>query len=343
MSAMQVSEHTAQSGGHTTFYLACGPADGVPVIFVHGWPELSISWRHQLPCFGALGFRAIAPDMRGYGRSSVYRTHADYAQELVVGDMLRLLDSLGAEKAIWVGHDWGSPTVWNIASHHPERCLAVANLCVPYYSLERGLDAVIPLIDRNVYPADRFPTGQWEYQRFYEENFEKATRTFDASPYNTAKALFRKGSAAGHLKPAGTAFTRQQGGWFGGAAAAPDVPRDADVVSEADLKAYAEALGRNGFFGPDSYYMNHAANAAYAARSVNGGYLDMPTLFVAARFDYVCEAITSRLGEPMKTYCRKLSSHIVDSGHWMAQEKPIEVNAILARWLAAEVPQAWRA
>src|SRR5271156_2694488 len=152
-----MTEHTTKTNRHTTFYLAAGPKDGPLIIFVHGWPELSISWRHQLPALASLGFRAIAPDMRGYGRYSVYDTHAAYAQQEIVADMLELLASLGVEQAIWVGHDWGSPVVWNLASHHPERCLAVANLCVPYYSLERGLDAVLPLIDRKVYPEDLYP------------------------------------------------------------------------------------------------------------------------------------------------------------------------------------------
>ena len=75
-----VTEHVVRTGDHTTFYLAAGPVDGPPVIFCHGWPELSISWRHQLACLGSLGFRSIAPDMRGYGRSSVYDRHEDYAQ-----------------------------------------------------------------------------------------------------------------------------------------------------------------------------------------------------------------------------------------------------------------------
>ena len=118
--AFAVTEHVAQSARHSTFYLACGPVDGPPMIFVHGWPELSSSWRHQLPCFGALGFRAIAPDMRGYGGSSVYPRHEDYALEHAVADMLELLQSLGRERAVWVGHDWGSPVVWSLASHHPE-------------------------------------------------------------------------------------------------------------------------------------------------------------------------------------------------------------------------------
>ena len=77
---MTVTEHTATSGRHTTFYLAAGPEDGPLLIFVHGWPELSISWRHQLPALAALGFRCVAPDMRGYGRSSVPGRQEDYAQ-----------------------------------------------------------------------------------------------------------------------------------------------------------------------------------------------------------------------------------------------------------------------
>ena len=85
------TEHVIRSGRHTTFYLADGPADGTPVIFVHGWPELSISWRGQLPVFGGLGFRAVAPDMRGYGRSSVYDAHGDYRLEEITADMIELL------------------------------------------------------------------------------------------------------------------------------------------------------------------------------------------------------------------------------------------------------------
>src|SRR5919109_179777 len=98
-----VSAHTVSSARHTTGYLASGGQDRALIIFVHGWPELSLSWRHQLPCFASLGFRAVAPDLRGYGRSSVYHDHASYALEHIVHDMLDLLDALGRDKAVWVG------------------------------------------------------------------------------------------------------------------------------------------------------------------------------------------------------------------------------------------------
>ena len=90
-----VTEHTVKTNRHTTGYLACGAESAPLLIFCHGWPELSLSWRHQLPAMAALGFRCIAPDMRGYGRSSTYRRHEDFAQELIVEDMLELLASLG--------------------------------------------------------------------------------------------------------------------------------------------------------------------------------------------------------------------------------------------------------
>src|SRR5260370_16738982 len=85
---MSVTEHTVKTNRHISFYLAAGPEDGPLVIFIHGWPELSISWRYQLNALAALGFRAVAPDMRGYGQSSIYPRSSDYAQESIVQHML---------------------------------------------------------------------------------------------------------------------------------------------------------------------------------------------------------------------------------------------------------------
>jgi pimeloyl-ACP methyl ester carboxylesterase len=336
-----VTEHTTSSTRHTTGYLACGDEKRPLIIFVHGWPELSHSWRHQLPCFAGLGFRAVAPDLRGYGRSSVYRNHQSYALEHVVDDMLELLDSLGQQKAVWVGHDWGSPVVWSLASHHPDRCHAIANLCVPYFGKGFTPANLLALIDRRVYPEADFPVGQWDYQLFYLENFDKACRTFDANPRNTVKALFRKGNPNAKGTPSRTAAVRKAGGWFGGAAEPPDVPLDTDVLSEEDLATYAASLQRNGFFGPDSYYMNPDRNADYTLRAKNGGRLDLSVLFLHGEYDYTCETVASRLAEPMRQDCRNLTEVIIRSGHWMAQEKPLEVNAAIARWLATKVPAVW--
>lgn len=329
-------------GDHHMSLLAAGPEDGTPVIFAHGWPELGYSWRHQLPVLGGLGFRALAPDLRGHGGSTVYDRHEDYTMERHVGDLLALLDSLGRERAVWVGHDWGAPVIWSLVSHHPERTLGTANVCVPYAALNEGLDTAIALVDRTVYPEDRYPAGQWDYQLYYQENFERARQVFEADVANTIKALFRKWSPEDRGKPAITAAIRAGGGWFDGADSAPEVPRDDDVISAGDLAAYVEALEKTGFFGSCSFYMNHAANAAYAKSAANDGVLDLPVLFLTAAYDYVCECVDSRLPEPMRELCPQLTEYTIRSGHWMAQEKPTDVNNALVSWLATTVPEAWR-
>lgn len=335
-----ITEHTVKSPRHTTFYLASGPEEATPIIFVHGWPELSVSWRGQLPVFAGLGFRAIAPDMRGYGRSSIYDSHDAYRLEETVSDMLELLQHLGCERAIWVGHDWGAPVVWALAQHHPERCHGVACLCVPYLPEGLSVESVTPLINREIYPETEFPVGQWDYQLFYRESFELATSAFDADPAAAVRALFRAGSPTSMSKPARTASVRANGGWFNGKPA-PNVPRDARVISEVDESIYAASLSRSGFFGPDSWYMNGDANRSFALRAQDKWRLEMPVLFVHAAFDVVCETLNSKLADPMREWCPDLSEATVNSGHWMAQEKPRELNAALAKWLAEKLPTTW--
>ncbi|NDG42015.1 MAG: alpha/beta hydrolase, partial [Betaproteobacteria bacterium] len=211
-----------------------------------------------------------------------------------------LLASLGRDKAVWIGHDWGSPVVWNIASHHPDKTVGVASLCVPYLSAGFAPETIIPWVDREVYPEDSYPAGQWDYMLFYRESFDKACKGFEANVGNAVKALFRKGDPAAVGKPARTASVRKGGGFFGGGAG-PDMPRDGDVITEVDLAAYTAALTRNGFFGPDSWYMNGLANMAYAALAPNAGKLAMPVLFLHGEYDAVCETVRSRLAEPMRS------------------------------------------
>jgi pimeloyl-ACP methyl ester carboxylesterase len=338
-----VLENVARSDRHTSFYLSCGAPEATPIIFVHGWPELAISWRRQLPVFAELGFHAVAPDMRGYGRSSGYPRHEDYAQEEILGDLMALIDHLGAEKAIWVGHDWGAPAVWTVAQHRPERCHAVANLCVPYIPDGFAPQNLIPLADRTIYPQARFPAAQWDYQLFYEENFPAACAGFEADVRAAVRGMFRAGSAVGARQPYVTALTRANGGWFGGGGPPAGVPRDERVLSAQDESAYVASLQRNGFFGPNSWYMNAAANVEFAQRARAGWRLEMPVMFLHAAYDYVCETVDSRLAEPMRAHCANLTEAVVASGHWMAQEKPALVNAHLTRWLAAQVADLWTA
>jgi pimeloyl-ACP methyl ester carboxylesterase len=271
--------------------------------------------------------------MRGYGNSSVPRRREDYALEEIVGDMVELLRALGAERATWVGHDWGSPVVWSLAGHHPELCRAVVNLCVPYIAGGFAPANLIPLVDRSVYPEAKYPAGQWDYQLFYESAFDTATAAFEADVPATFKALFRGGSAAEKGRPSLTARISRDGGWFGGTGRAPNLPRDEAVLSEDDLRAYVAAFERNGFAGPDSWYVNHARNLQYAARARDGGVLRMPVLFLHAAYDPICETVESRLADPMRRDCTDLTERVLETGHWMPLEQPAHVNAAIDEWL----------
>ena len=109
-----------------------GPQDGVPVVLCHGFPELAYSWRHQLPALAAAGYRAIAPDMRGYGRSSQAEAVGEYDMEHLTGDLVGLLGALGLRKAIFAGHDWGGIVVWAMPLMHPDRVAGVIGINTPF-------------------------------------------------------------------------------------------------------------------------------------------------------------------------------------------------------------------
>jgi pimeloyl-ACP methyl ester carboxylesterase len=197
------------------------------------------------------------------------------------------------------------------------------------------------LVDRSVYSEFEFPAGQWEYQLLYEENFEEPPVEIETNVPDTVKAVFRKGSPVGKRQPSRTASVRRDGGWFGGGGRAPAVPGDAGVLTEADLDCYVASLERYGFFGPGSWYMNHACNIAYARKALDNGRLSTPVLFPHGVYDCTCETIDSRLAEPMRAHYADLTEVVVESGHWMAQENPVAVNAALARFLAAKLPAVW--
>ena len=115
---------------HTTHYLESGPADGPLMVFLHGWPELSLIWRAQMDAFAADGWRCVAPDLRGYGGSSAPAANDAYTIEQVVADMAELHDHLGGKPAIWVGHDWGSVVTGQLVGNYSpplsERCAGMA-------------------------------------------------------------------------------------------------------------------------------------------------------------------------------------------------------------------------
>lgn len=164
--------------------------------------------------------------------------------------------------------------------------------------------------------------------RYYQEHFDEATAQQDANTRNTVASLFRGAAAKkvnGNAKveekqPSVLAFTRLHGGWFGGNGnEAPSAPRDANVLgTEEEMHTFASALERNGFRGPNAYYMNHTINATYAARAVNNGVLSMPTLYIGATYDSVCSE-GGVWEDSMREKCKRLNVASVASGHWMVR------------------------
>jgi hypothetical protein len=179
---------------------------------------------------------------------------------------------------------------------------------------------LIPLSDRRLYPEDQHPAAQWDYQLFYAENLEGASAAWEKDVGATVRALFRAGSPEDVGRPAFTAGVRTRGGFFGRGAGAPDLPRDEAVLSAVKESAYVAAPARNGFKGPDSWYINAERNMAFAERGRNVGgsrcrYCSsmLPTMPSA-------KTQTSRLAKPMRQWCDDLEEAVVASGHWMAQE-----------------------
>ncbi|MGB5267442.1 MAG: alpha/beta hydrolase, partial [Polyangiales bacterium] len=128
---MSNTEHlTLESNGIRMHAVSRGK--GPAVLFCHGFPGLWYSWRHQLPVVADAGFRAIAVDMRGYGRSDRPLLASEYGNETIVADLAGVLDKLGERDAVLVGHDFGAQAAWAAALHAPDRVRAVVSLAVPY-------------------------------------------------------------------------------------------------------------------------------------------------------------------------------------------------------------------
>ena len=127
---MEISRYNYTSKRHTTSYLSCGPKDGD--LTDDAWRPIYPSLGSANKILGAKGFHAVAPDMRGYGQSSIHNKKNDYCMKEIAADMTELLFGLGQKEAIWIKYDWGSPVAWNIALHEPDKVKGIVSLCVPF-------------------------------------------------------------------------------------------------------------------------------------------------------------------------------------------------------------------
>jgi pimeloyl-ACP methyl ester carboxylesterase len=324
---------TLRSHRHTTRYLEAGPRDGPLMIFLHGWPQIGLMWRAQLEAFASEGWHCVAPDMRGYGGSSAPTAPEAYTLNEIVDDMVELHDHLGAPPAVWVGHDWGSPVAGALAAHHAARSRGVVLISVPYFPESFALPNLVPLIDRQLYPADQYPDGQWDYYRFYLTHFDQTVSDMDADTSATLASLFQRGNPASAGKISPSASLTQNGGRYGSAHRAPSTKPDLALWPPADFDALNEAFRATGFRPANSWYLNGAPNIAYSHAAPDGGRLSQPVLFVNSNWDAICDIHRSRLGEPMRSSCKDLSVINMPAGHWLPLESKTELVKAIRSWL----------
>jgi len=295
--------------------------NGPLVVLCHGWPELAASWTHQLPALAAAGFRAVAPDMRGFGASDAPVDVAAYSILHLVGDMVALLDALGAPQAVIVGHDWGANVAWNAALLRPDRFPAAVAMSVPF----RPRTALPPLETlRRV-----------GYEHYYWHYFQ-APGVAEAELERDVAATFRRilytgsgdapaGSEAMMLVPPG-------GGFLDRTVDPPALPA---WLSEAELAFVTREYSRTGFRGGLNWYRNIDRNWELLA-PWHDARVRQPALFIAGTRDVV---IQGRLGaKAVEDLARSVPGlartvMIDGAGHWIQRERPTEVNEALIGFL----------
>jgi pimeloyl-ACP methyl ester carboxylesterase len=279
--------------------------EGPLVLLLHGWPETSHSWRHQIGPLADAGYRVVAPDQRGYGRTDAPAGVEHYTLLHLVGDVVGLIEALGERQAIVVGHDWGAPVAWHTALLRPDLVRGVAGISVP--------------------PAPRAPAPPLRLLRerfgenFYQIYFQRpgiAEAEFGADP----RATFRKllgGSAAAPVVPDGEGFLDRF--------TSPD-PLPA-WLEENDVDVAVESFARSGFTGGLNWYRNIDRNWELLA-PWRDKLITPPAFYLCGETDITRAFTDSATIAKAATDVRGVVD-VPGAGHWVQMERPNEVNEAL--------------
>ncbi|RCV40096.1 hypothetical protein SETIT_9G024200v2 [Setaria italica] len=313
--AAMIRHRTVEANG-IAMHVAEAGDEGSPrvVVFLHGFPELWYSWRHQMEHLAARGYRCVAPDLRGYGATDAPPDVASYSAFHVVGDVVALLDALGLHKVFVVGHGWGAITAWYLCLFRADRVTALVNASAPFmrHVFIRAGAAAVKTTDH--YNRTYGPT--YYICRFQEPGV--AEREF--SPAN-ARYLMRQilcnrfsPDASGGDKPGSTTDDEPLPPW----------------LTEADLDHYASEFERTGFTGGLNYYRNMDRNWELAAPWADAKVL-VPTRFVIGDGDltYHYPGIQDYIHKGgFKADVPLLEDVVVipGAGHFIQQEKAGEVS-----------------
>jgi len=293
--------------------------EGFPVVMCHGFPEIWYSWRHQIDALSAAGFRAIAPDQRGYGDTDCPAPIEAYSQKQIVADVIGMLDALGVSQCVIVGHDWGGMTAWNTAMMAPERIARVIGINTPFIPRApiKPTDAMRAMAAGNFHYVLYFQApGVAETE--LERDVARSLRAFYQDPPEIDPAETRKappgvfGRAGGGLLDR---FTDRPHGKF---------------LSEDDFQVFLRAFKQTGFRGGLNWYRNIDRN--WEDSAVFEQRVTQPALMITAELDAV---LRPEMAEGMTEWVPNLRETVLirGSGHWTQQEKPAEVNAAMLKFL----------
>jgi pimeloyl-ACP methyl ester carboxylesterase len=295
---------------------------GPLVVFCHGFPELWSSWRPQLAALAAAGYRAAAPDMRGYGGTDAPADIAAYTQLHLVGDMVALVRALGETRAVIVGHDWGAPVAWNSALLRPDVFRAVVGMSVVFTAPSR-LDLLTALRQQGI---EDFYIQYFQAPGVAEAELEQdVARTIRLVQFNGSGDAPRR-PAFGRLA-AGTGFLHGM----------TEPERLPGWLTESDIAEYVAAFSRTGFRGGLNWYRNIARSSELLA-PWRGATIRQPSMFIAGTRDAVIKFPGTK--ERIDTLPQALPDlrgcHLIEgAGHWIQRERATEVNEFLLSFLAS--------
>ena len=321
-----VTHRTIEANGIRIHVAEAG--QGPLVVLCHGFPESWHSWRHQLAALSEAGYRAVAPDMRGYGQTDKPEEIDKYTLLHLVGDMVGLVGALNERSAVIIGHDWGAPVAWHAALMRPDIFRAVVGLSVPFFP--RG----------STRPTTAMPqTDEAIFYQLYFQTPGVAEAEFERDPRRTLRSFLY--SASGDIParvPSGDA--RQQpvgmvprsGGFL---QRMIDPERLPAWLTEADVDFYASEFARAGFRGGLNWYRNIDRNWELLAPFA-GAQVTVPALYVAGDRDLVVRFPgMDQLIPNLVKFAPKLKKTIMlpGCGHWTQQERAGEVNAAILEFL----------
>jgi pimeloyl-ACP methyl ester carboxylesterase len=312
------TERLVDTNGVQLRVIEAGDRGAPVVVLCHGFPELAYSWRHQIPVLAEAGYHVLAPDQRGYGGSSRPEAIEAYDIHQLTADIVGVLDDVGAERAVWIGHDWGAVVVWNAPLLHPDRVAAVGALSVP------------PLPRARQQPTRAF-RGTFGENFFYILYFQEpgvADAELNGDPARTMRRMM-----------GGLQLTGDQSAALRMVAAGPEglldrLPEPAarpDWISQDELDHYISEFTRTGFTGGLNWYRNMDRNWE-TTPALDGAMITVPCLFIGGTADPVLTFTPrDRAGQVISGPYREVM--IDGAGHWLQQERPDEVNSALLEFL----------